>query len=289
MSLEWVLGVVIIVSAVPYVLGPILVWFQQRAPADPHFEPFDVARHAVPAELANGIESTVTPLEQQGFRRVADLFHASEVSTTPIRLALLTHEGAGLAAIAAAVWDTRPKAPPGVTYVEFAVKFRDERAFSVHNSPQPEVYGRHPLKLTTRIPQVRDPARLWHISRELLRRRYGSVSGATFDMSDPAGFLARAMVREYRQQVETGYFQLDEAAQVFRPTWRGAWIMTWRLLPPMSQVREWLTRRRAAALLEELRLTGPDPRPIPVPRRSDPLRWNLVVLVAAVALLLLTR
>jgi hypothetical protein len=48
-------------------------------------------------------------------------------------------EKAGMAAIAAAVWDTRPKAPARITYVEFAVKFTDQRGFSVHNSPQPEV------------------------------------------------------------------------------------------------------------------------------------------------------
>jgi hypothetical protein len=65
--------------------------------------------------------------------------------------------------------------------------------------------------------------------------------------------------------------------------------MTWRLLPPVSQMREWLTRRRAATLLEELGLAGSDPRPVPVPPRSDPPRWNFIVLMGALALLWLTR
>ena len=287
--LEWILWIAIIFGAAPYVLGPLLVRAQQRHAADPRFEPFDAARHVVPAELGGALERTVTALEGEGFARVADLYHASEALKTVLRVTLLAHAESGVAALAAAAWGTNPKVPIRITYVEFAVKFTDQRSFSVHNSPQPDVYAPHPEKLTARFPQVRDPSRLWRVSRELLRRRYGSIARAPFAVSDPAGFVAAAMVREYRQQVETGYLFLDEAAGAFRPTWRGAWRMTWKLLPPMSQVHAWLARRRAAGLLEELGLHGPDPRPVPVGLLRDPMRWNFVMMLGAAALLWLGR
>jgi hypothetical protein len=65
--------------------------------------------------------------------------------------------------------------------------------------------------------------------------------------------------------------------------------MTWRLLPPMRQIREWRGRRRAAALLDELGLGGPDARPVPTPPLRDPLRWNVVGLLVALLLFWLAR
>ena len=227
--LEWILWIVIVAGAAPYVLGPLLVRAQQRYTADPRFEAFDAARHVVPEDLAAALERTVAALQGEGFARVADLFHVSEALKTVLRVTLLAHAETGAAALAAAAWGTVPKAPIKLSYVEFAVRFTDQRAFSVHNSPQPEVYAPHPAKLTTRFPQVRDPARLWRVCKELLRRRYASIARAPFDLGDPAAFVAAAMVREYEQQVETGYLAFDGGARVFRPTWRGAWDHRFRV------------------------------------------------------------
>src|SRR3989449_807438 len=56
--------------------------------------------------------------------------------------------------------------------------------------------------------------------------------------------------------------------------------------PPFSMLRRWRIRRRAAAILQELNMAGPDPRPIAQPRTRVSLRW---VAVAVILVLLLNQ
>lgn len=70
-----------------------------------------------------------------------------------------------------------------------------------------------------------------------------------------------------------------------RPTFAGAWLMTWQLLPPLGPIRKARLRRRAAWTLEELGVAGPDPRPIAQPRTRVSVAW-LVLLAGAAPLLI---
>lgn len=45
-----------------------------------------------------------------------------------------------------------------------------------------------------------------------------------------------------------------EKRDVYRPTWRGAFLMSWRLLWPVKPIVRVLRKRRAARLLSELGL-----------------------------------
>jgi hypothetical protein len=115
------------------------------------------------------------------------------------------------------------------------------------------VFAPVPEKITERFPAVTDPASLCRISRELIRRRYREVNVATpDDGGDPAAYLTAAMREELAGQVGTGYCRWDEAGQTFRPTWKGAVLMTWKLLPPFLQIRESRMRWRADRLMMEV-------------------------------------
>jgi len=137
------------------------------------------------------------------------------------------------------------------------------------------------------LPIVRDPARLYRIKRAYLDRHYRGVERAPFEHQDePARFLGGAMARELTEQVAAGRWRLDDRAGVFRPTFTSAWVMTWQALPPFSMLRRRGLRRRAVAILKELNMAGPDPRPIAQPRTRVSLAW---VAALAITVLLLTR
>lgn len=283
--LEFLFGAALIAGLIPYVVGPFVVRFTQKAPADPVFEPYDATRHAFPAELSELLRRTAARLESDGFRPVAQLFHSSDVTNSAMRLVLLGDPARGEYPLAAAAASTNPKVRLAFTYAECYARLADQRTLSVQNSPQIDVFGAHPRRLVYRFPQVRDPVRLVRAYRGLLERRYAGVPRDHVDPGrDPGGFLAAAMRRELDYQVEAGRLWLDESERVYRPTWRGAFAMTWAVLPPMSWIREWRARRRAARLLDELGLTGPDPAPVHNPPLPDPLKWSFFLLVAATVL-----
>lgn len=288
MLFDVMLLVLLVLAALPYTLGPILVRFTQRTAARPVFEPYDPARHGMREDVTALLRQTVDALLAEGFRVVADLYRMD--GRTRTRAVLLAGATAGESALAGAGDSTHPKARTATCFVEFVTKFADGRQLSVQNNPLLTVFGRSPTRDVVWLPTVRDPARLWRVNRALLARRYGGVAVAPLDPGDdPAAFLSAAIVREMTNQIAIGYYRLDERAQAFRPTCKGAFLMSWKLLEPVCSLQHWLARRRARALLDQLGLAGSDRRAIPAPASPDPLRWSFVVLLGVLAFFVFGR
>ena len=147
--------------------------------------------------------------------------------------------------------------------VEFTAEFPDGRIFDVNNSVSIPIFAPRPRHVVYRFPEVRDPLRLHKIFQVLLRRHFGSSTLRQRDIaSDPPRFLADIMDAEHRAQTDAGYYRLDEAARRWRPTLRGAFVMTWRMLPPFKQIIRAGVRSRARRALRELAMEGRDARPV---------------------------
>jgi uncharacterized protein DUF4253 len=267
----------------PYWLGPILVWLTQKAGAHPVFEPFAPGRHSVPEDVAAVFRQTCDALTTEGFHIVADLFQTGQLKHVSSRVALLENPDTEELALAVALFTEARPARLVASYAELPTKFRDGRSVSIHNSPTPGSFTPPPSRVVVRLPIVRDPARLCRIKRAYLERHYPGRERAPFEhQSDPVRFLAGAMVRELTEQVDAGKWRRDDRAGVFRPNLTSAWVMTWQLLPPLSLLRRWRIRRRAAAILQELNMAGPDPRPIAQPRSRISLQWVAAVVVLVI-------
>jgi uncharacterized protein DUF4253 len=275
---------VILFAAVPYVLGPVLVYRRQRQNPRPSFVPFDSAQHQLPQGLAVAMQQNVASLERAGFTKVADLFRMDR--STRMRVILLDVPGGDLGLVLGVSPVLKPER--GVCTVELVARFEGDRSLTVKNTPIPGAFARVPGRDKERFRHVRDPARLYRIYQALLARRYGATRRASPDhRDDPAGFLAAAMARELRQQVDTGYFWLDTSHDAYRPTWKGAWLMCWKLLQPFRDFGEWRSDRRASALLRELNLEGDDARPVQVPRPKAPVgHWNWITIVGGLLILI---
>ena len=64
--------------------------------------------------------------------------------------------------------------------------------------------------------------------------------------------LREATARVWQTPLAHGLFARDQAAGVYRPTWKGACLMAWGRLWPVGAIRRTLRRRRAARTLREL-------------------------------------
>ena len=264
----WAITIVVVVLflTMQYWLGPILIRFTQRVPAKPAFVPFDESRHPIPADVAAALRETVAALAGEGFTVAADLFRPGSANDATTRAVLLDHPATGEQALVAALHLSTNVLTQKLCYVEVLNKFADGRSMSVMNSPQLRVFAPVAAKVVEQLPDVRDPVRVLEVSRALMRRDYDKARRARVNYrGDPARYLSEAMVRELTQQIQTGYLWLDESAAVFRPTWKGALLMTYKLLWPIKQRRARRLRLRAASLLRKLGLDGPERNPIAVP------------------------
>lgn len=268
------------VLLLPYWLGPIVVWLNQKWSVHPDFEPFDATRHPLDEDVATAFRQTRDALVADGFTMRADLVFTQRRLRT--RVALLDDRAKGDLALTIGIQSAGSRRLRAVSYVEFPLKLRDGRTVSVNNNPRVGPFDTPPGRTVVKLPDVRDPARLHRVRDAYLDRHFAGAERVPFEyQDDPARFLSDSMVRELVEQVEAGTWWRDDVAQVFRPTFVGAWLGTWRLLPPFATVRRVRVRRRAAAILKELGLEGGDAHPIPSPRARASLAWPASVLAAA--------
>jgi hypothetical protein len=64
--------------------------------------------------------------------------------------------------------------------------------------------------------------------------------------------MVESMLKEFETQVATGYLFPDPDGACYRPTWKGAVLMTWRLCWPVSAIVRSARKRATASLLKTL-------------------------------------
>lgn len=259
--LLWILALL----AVFFLVFPLFIWVLLGEDAQPRFDVFDSSRHSAPHEVTAFFRENIAALTAEGFKHVGDMIRQRGMMTT--RVAILQHAD-GATGTVVVVSSTQGNASP---MVEFTAEFTGGRVFDVSNTGLPPSFAVRPGHETYRLPEVRDPLRLYRIFRVLLRRRFGAATLRQRDIAaDPARFLADLYDTEHQWQVEAGYYRFDKGASRFRPTLKGAYLMSWKQMPPFGQLRKAAMRRRARAVLQEIGMAGPDQRPVAAPASVPP-------------------
>ena len=284
----WGIGVSVALLLLPYYLGPLLVHATQRASAEPKFEPYDPALHRAPDSIAAGIREATESLRSVGFQPVGDVFQKDQTPGMVTRAVLLEKLSTGQQAICVGMYLEAEHTKTIANHVEIGCPFSDDRSLLVNNSGVIGVYGRVAGKTVEQFPSVRDAARLALIHEKLIARTRGDARIVSRDVTKTVPeYLAGMMIKEMEQQIPLGYLRLDRAANAYRPTWKGAVLMCWKLLPPVSTIRQALARRRSAALLAELGLTGADAQPAGTPAVTTTLHqrysWVMIAMIGLLA------
>ncbi|MBI5479527.1 MAG: hypothetical protein HY906_11755 [Deltaproteobacteria bacterium] len=235
----------------PYWLGPVAVRFLSRYSRASQLTPFrpgvDVAPEPARIYLA-GAENTLRGL---GFTPLGCWRQSGFASNVTAWLVVLDNAAAGTAAMTTAIQTTgAPGAGRLVTFAELWTRLDTERSLTTNNSPQPNAFDPVPGRTVERFPSLWDLGRLCRAHEALVRRMGTPQPGGPLAGRPTAEVVQEAMTREMTAQVAAGFLFID--GDSYRPTWKGAALMSWRLLWPAKALREARVRRRAEALLAEL-------------------------------------
>src|SRR5262249_45021751 len=139
----------------------------------------------------------------------------------------------------------------------FTTEFADDTRLLTSNnqtlSPLPRIRIREG---SMSFPDIDDPSRLYAIHQATLALFARDAARLDNVIDDPAEFLRSAHQKDVTRFAECGYYYLDRERIVYRLTWRGAILMTWKALWPFKRIRELLRRARAARLLQDLDLSA---------------------------------
>lgn len=266
---SWILIFVAATLALPYLVGPFLIRRNVTHPLEPDLVPFPPDLPSLPNDVAATFSAATRQLGAVGFEVLSGFGLPRQMPNVKAVVLLFANRATKDMAMATAIYG---EAADGSTlqthYVEIASVFRDETVVQTNNCDQLSAFRARPPVHTTQFPQVADAARLFRLHAALCRRfAPAALKAMPLDEEfggDAQAYLAAALREELDRQIPTGYMERDEAAGIYRPTVKGAFLMTWGELFPFKQIRRLRRDRQARELLAELEAEGAldaEPRP----------------------------
>lgn len=261
----WAVGTVLALAAAAYALLPLVIKFTQYSRATSNYEL--IGREDLPSDVLAFMDRSVWELQPLGFVPAALVREVGAVPGVTIYVVMLpnptTFDRCGLAFT---VGDgTTGLRTPTVT---FETKFENGTTIETGNFADAGVFPRDRSYNRLNIPHLNNLALQWEIHR---RRRVRHAPRNALAVLPPAGTEVQAQVQDDVREKErvraAGYYYFDAAAGVYRPTWKGAYLMTWKLLIPVSMIRRQAKRTRARREVREL---GLDPRLLDAPPSAGP-------------------
>jgi len=247
----WLLLLLIFFATAKYTLGPIIVRFKNTAAVDPTF-------HEIPDEHARVLFpqhffAMIREFEALGFSLVCHLSSSSITGKVHSMTSLLINRSTRTFAAVAFIRSLVAEAPATVSYIEFHADFEDGSRLDTNNSSTVGVFYDAPQKTKIKVPHLKAPSALYQVHLHLMKQR--QVPACLPEPGTEKAHFISSTKESLAEQVELGFYFLDETKQCYRHTWRGAYRATYRLLWPMKQIhqrRQAREGRRIAA--EALRL-----------------------------------
>ena len=233
----------------PYVIAPLVVRFVHKQSARPQVE--QVGADSFGPELAAFFGRFAACLASQGFVPAACVRVFDAAARTEVRAFFLVNESVRESAAAVEV-QTKGLSQLTGRYIEFCTEFVNGDEINTHNSGIAFITKPYPQKRQFRFPGVQHPLALHRAHRGVVDRHRPAAEPFIPTRGTEHLHLAHSFEKLYRRQAEFGYVFLDEAEDVYRPTLKGAFLMSWKLAWPVKQAREALARRSADVMLRQL-------------------------------------
>ncbi|HKV38416.1 MAG TPA: hypothetical protein VJX67_04320 [Blastocatellia bacterium] len=230
------------------VVGPIAVKALGNMPAKPVVTV--IGEYDLPPGAASYFDSIRPDLESLGFTFV-DYVRVEGAARNVLPYLMFFRNGATMDMAFASVMFILGKKPKVHSYLEFYRKFAGAFEVDTNNSRTPGVFKKDPKKDVFPFPDVASPRRLFELHQKLAQRRTRSAPQMPPE-GEEIDFFRANYPKSLKRQAEFGYLKLDHA--IYRHTWKGACLMTWKLCWPIKSIRASLARRETASLVRELGL-----------------------------------
>lgn len=244
---EWI-WIPILLVAIPYLMGPLLIFSTMRLESDPTIVPFNPDAQTLPTLVNEHFCHARDRLEQIGFEFVEAMLLPNLVTRAKAFLILMTNRATKDSVIAMTVYgDAGGSGWIHNSSVEFNTTFQDGLEIDTSNTTELSSFRTRPNHVKSCFPDMK-PATLYRIHQAIARQHRNPAEKAchleTEYRDDPIAFVGAGIRREFAAGADDGYLRLCSANAKYRPTVKGALIMTWQELWPWKMIR----RRKRAAL-----------------------------------------
>lgn len=232
-----------------YVLGPGVFYVSHKMPARPSPVPLPIESFR-PAARAYA-SASVRALREDGFEAVSSLCLPRQLPGMTVYIVLMRRPSTGDQATVAAILDARGLTlHPRAQYVEFSTLFSSGRRIATLNCDASSALLLAPHTLRTALPGVLDLRTLYQMHRYICRDNASGSQARPPEECEPSLALSRALAEDYQARQADGMLWLDKECQLFRLTYKGACLLCWSQLWPVTSARRWLARTAASRRLD---------------------------------------
>jgi len=243
----WLLWLLALIPAF-YLLMPLAIWPLQRFPAHPKIEELDT--RDLKKSLRQFLMTQASALYDLGFAEPI----LAEVPGAPLVTAyviMLVNREQGDKAMVTALVGHGPT-PMRTMYLEFSTRFESGAMFDTLNSTELNAFPPDENTVRTQSPSVTDPEELYDLHRFVMKKHDVRSRKHVYEPGKGLKYLVRqVLIGAYEKQVDRGWLYYDEAADAYRPTLKGIYLITWGLMQPMKAFRNMALRRREKEILGE--------------------------------------
>ncbi len=226
----------------------------------------------LPSDLIAAIQVELDRLGELGFEELG--WYRHQIGTQPIEIIIAVSgcQEERLVALVAAAIVRMDRARGGAgdgddadggarlqsLHVEIACEAVDGREFATSNASALLPAAALGERFLLQVPKIADAALLCQIQRELVR--YLDLHQAALRPVPRADEWTDELTRSARRHIDNlaaaGLLAPTAADDMaYRPTWRGAIVLSWSILWPISAIRRWVRDRQAGRVLDALGLS----------------------------------
>jgi hypothetical protein len=257
--MSW-LWVILALVALFYLAIPLLIWKTFRIEKTATIRRIDPADLPLPSEVQQHLDAVGDELSRLGFESRGTLLLPSATPNVISLLRIFVNRSDKVSAMANSIITTvKTKVAEHVRhqpYVEFTTRYVDGKIFNTLNSEAASSFPPPSQTLTTRVPWIKDVTKLYQAHDAISAARSGGVRKILrLDESfagDEVAFLQSCMKEELQRATEAGYLRRSPGNTHYVATLSGAYLMTWKELPPMKQFLARRSRGRTERLLGEV-------------------------------------
>jgi hypothetical protein len=136
-----------------------------------------------------------------------------------------------------------------VVVSQFQTRFEDGTEIATANNPLSSGLPSFPDQIVVWLPEMHDLKQLYAVHTEVIAAQRIRKKKLPIG-PNPTGSLIEARDRLLAHLVDKGYYYRDDT--VYRPTWKGALLLTYRHLWPVRRFYQSWRRRPTRELLREL-------------------------------------
>lgn len=230
--LEWTIIIILVLIALPYIIGPALVWMSQTMPERYHFTQLD------PDAFLSERSETFLQLHEQilaaGFRYIGS--SSLLMSHSSMAFSIYYQPETRLCCTLSSAYSE----PMNTTQLEFTQLYEDGSLISVNNNPLFNIYPAWDKKTGYRFPQVNNFNELLEIADTLLSMQPAWPLKKALPEGHEFELIEEHLNEEMQRLIDTGYVSRTVSNGERKLTIKGALLFTWKLCWP---IKNYLGRR----------------------------------------------